>query len=98
MTACKTNNKTIKSTRNKEPAMLPEELLKLRKEMRLDKSSLAKILKTPYRTLQDYEAGKRGIAAAFADTMRQAHAENRPSWLPGCGCLTRIWTGCILVA
>lgn len=73
MTAYKTNNKTNKSTRKKELVMKPEELLKLRQEIRFDKASLARNLSTPYRTLQDYESGARPIPAAFADKVRTEH-------------------------
>lgn len=41
--------------------MTPEELTSSRKKLGLRKTELALVLKTPYRTFQDWEAGKRRI-------------------------------------
>jgi hypothetical protein len=69
--------KAVKSTRIRKPAMTPEELKGLRLEMRYDLASLSYLLVIPYRTLQDYEAGKRGIPASFAEKMKAAHKADR---------------------
>ncbi len=65
-------------------AMSAEELVRLREEMHLDMVSMAAILVSPkypkgmpYRTLQDYAAGKRGIPKDVADLVRQKHNQDR---------------------
>lgn len=77
MTAYKTNQKSKKSTRKPQPAMTAAELKRLRLEMGFDKASLALTLELPYRTLQDYEAGRRSIPAKFSSKMRAAHRADR---------------------
>lgn len=57
--------------------MTAAELKAMRLEMKFDKASLALTLSVPYRTLQDYESGARGISDSFADKMRAAHAKDR---------------------
>jgi hypothetical protein len=69
--------KNTKSTRTKKPAMTAADLLRLRREMNYDKASLSLLLDIPYRTLQDYEAGERGIPASFAGKMKAAHKADR---------------------
>lgn len=64
----------MKSTRKKKPAMTAAELKTLRLDIRFDKVSLGLNLGVPYRTLQDYESGARGIPVTFAEKMRAEHA------------------------
>lgn len=64
----------MKSTRKRTTDMTPAELKALRLEICFDKASLGLNLGVPYRTLQDYESGARGIPASFAEKMRAEHA------------------------
>ena len=58
-----------KPAKNKEKvhaAMLPKRMLLLRKWIGFSLRDLAAVMQMPYRTLQDYEYGKRRIPNSFA--------------------------------
>lgn len=59
--------KPLKNSRKVHAAMQPDEMRKLRNEMMFSLKDLSVVLQIPYRTLQDYEYGKRGIPPYFAE-------------------------------
>lgn len=58
-------------------AMTKEEMKQLRNDMRFGLVDLAAVTKIPYRTLQDYEAGKRSIPPHVAELLRKEAAKEK---------------------
>lgn len=63
--------KPTKKTAKVHAVMQPEEMRLLREEMRFSLRDLSVVLGVPYRTLQDYEYGNRGIPLGFAMLLKR---------------------------
>jgi transcriptional regulator with XRE-family HTH domain len=70
-------SENTKKSRKCTQYMTGKELKQLRKEMKFDPRDMCCILEIPRRSYQDYEAGKRGIPAEFAERVRELHHQDR---------------------